>query len=194
MSNLPQDEQLNDELLDPRKGLFNWCIRLLKGLIHSEKKIGDMNGKWAALFRIVLVLVFLGIPALGTWTVWMTKGIWNSQRHIETTIEFENRIDLLEQNAVILERVDKAVSNISKEMREHNDGHPPDIQDRVDKNTDAVKDVKDSVIQLDKTNTEQHNKIYKELGDKVNQIERENSTDHASMKTTLEFIKEKVSK
>jgi len=167
-------------------------LRFFKGMVHSEKKIGEMNGRWAALFRIVLVLLFLSIPTLGTWAMWVTRGIWKTENHIKTTEQFSDRLNVLEKQTIILNRVDKSVQNIRTDLKDLPD--PIETKKYTEHNTESIKTIKDSVILLDKVNTEQHNQIYKDLGEKVNKIERDNATDHAAMKTTLEFIKEKVNK
>ena len=168
------------DIVDPKKTFINSALDLTKGIFHSEKKIGEMNGRWAALFRICLVVVVLGIPSIGGWGLWLTRNAINTEYHLESTVRFEERIDILEQHNVMLERVEKQIEKISKDV----DNLPPaEWRDIINNNTKNDADIKQRIIDLDKSNSAEHSKI-----------EREGAVDRAAIKATLEFIKEKVSK
>lgn len=186
------DTDIIEDMVDPQKGLLYMIVRFFKGLVHSDKKIGEMNGRWAALFRVVLVLLFFAIPAGGTWTMWVTRNIWNVERHVETTAEFESRIDFLEKSSMILERVDKRVEGIDADLKSR--PNPTQVQEQIEENSEAVRGIQEDVLNLDRKNTSEHNDISADMKESLGKIERENSTDHAKMTTTLQFIKEQVSK
>ena len=42
--------------------------------VRPENRIGDLNGKWSALFRFVLILNTIVIPLIIMWASWMTVG------------------------------------------------------------------------------------------------------------------------
>ena len=104
------------DIVDPKKTFINSALGLTKGLFHSDKKIGEMNGRWAALFRICMIVVILGIPSIGGWGLWLTRNAINTEYHLESTVRFEDRIDILEQNNVMLERVAEQIDKISKDV------------------------------------------------------------------------------
>lgn len=198
------DEQQEDldpieDMADPKKGLMFFALRLFKGMFHSDKKIGEMNGKWAALFRVVLVLTFLTIPAVGTWGVWVSRSVWSSQYHREATSEFEKRINVLEQSCTLLNKVDEQVDELADEIKLLPQQLPSkewqeSVDVQVEENAAATQEIKDEIIKLDKTNTSEHSKISAELKESLGEMDKKSSVERASIAATLQFIKEQVSK
>jgi hypothetical protein len=52
----------------------------------ASKLIGELNGKWAILFKAQLTIGALVAPMLITWCVWCTSQIFNVQSQVATFI------------------------------------------------------------------------------------------------------------
>ena len=119
-----------DQMEEINKGFFG-------KLILSDKKIGDLNGKWAAAFKILIILLFLSIPTVIMWGTWITNKAYNLESHIELTEDYGPRLQHLEKKAHEADLRDVRINNI-----EH----------KVDKTGDDV-------VQLEKANATDHTSI-----------------------------------
>lgn len=133
------------DFVEPKKGFMTW----LYGFFVSDKKIGELNGKWAALFKAVLFSLVFVIPTLFTWMIWVTTHVYASQYHIENTVDIEDRI-------VELEKTDAARS---------------DVMRKIEKMEQQLYSLENSVIP---------------------NLDKQNSTEHAKILTTLELILKEV--
>lgn len=106
-----KDEDLED-IIEPKIGVWHW----FKSLFKSDKRIGELNGRWAALFKFVLLMLFLIIPVIGSWGVWITKQVMASQFHAQQTEGYEQRISTLEKfcerNTVSTVQIDNRISKL----------------------------------------------------------------------------------
>ena len=57
----------------------------------TQRRIGEMNGRWALLFKFLLVMVPCSIPLL----VWLTSSAWASNDHIAREHEAKCQIEVL---------------------------------------------------------------------------------------------------
>lgn len=185
------DLDLIENTHDPKKSFISLMLQFFKGIFHSEKKIGEMNGKWAALFRAVLVLLFFTIPTIGTWSIWITRSVWIQQGHMTTTSSFEDRIDTLEKTDVSRAHVSEQLEKINNKI---NQLPPIPWQERINENTKCGVEIKQQILDLDKTNTQEHNRISSELKESISKLDRDSSIERATIITSLEYIKEQVSK
>ena len=98
---------------EPKKGLLNW----INNFVTSNKSIGQLNGKWASAFKLLIMLSFLCIPTFFAWATWVTTTTWNNTNaitNIATYVEhlpppegctpsadWRRRIEVLENNCIM---------------------------------------------------------------------------------------------
>jgi hypothetical protein len=71
------------DITDPKKGLMNCFSGFFKDLFKSENKIGELNGKWAFMLKVVLMLLFVSIPTFFAWGTWVTTSIFEQNTAIQ---------------------------------------------------------------------------------------------------------------
>ena len=54
-------------------------------LFHSNRPIGELNGHWAALLKIILVAVPIMIPIFLTWAIWVTAAVFEGKYHLQAS-------------------------------------------------------------------------------------------------------------
>lgn len=145
-------ETVEKDILEPKKGLFKWFLRLFK----SDKKIGELNGHWAALFKIILFMLLVSIPTFFTWMVWVTNSIYASQYHISDTEKFEQRITELEKTDMT--RADLA-SKIDRLTGRLDTSSPDELKRRVELLEQSFTNLTTKTVELDKNNVADHSKI-----------------------------------
>ncbi len=110
--------------------------------MNQPKRIGDLNGPWALLFRVVLMLVPLSIPLF----VWLVSGVWASNDHIRHTDEVTAQIEKL------MECHKQDMLAVRTELRE--------IDQRIDELPSAVWRERILALEADmKQNTADHTQI-----------------------------------
>jgi hypothetical protein len=135
--------------------------------LEEQQTIGKMNGKWAVLFKTLLVALAFCIPTMFTWGVWVTNSAYASKFHIESTSTLLDRIEFLEKNSVTQPFVIQELSKISKKI----DNLPPlDWRRRVETLENEYEVLSKDIINMDKNNT----------------------SDHVQIKTLLESITKKL--
>ena len=154
-THIKKDEAF-DDIIEPKIGFFNSICKFINNMLSSNKKIGDLNGKWAGLFKFVLILCILVIPSFFTWASWVTAEVFASKysrNHIE---HFEERIVDLEANSKLLSRVENELIKISNKV---DDLPPPDWKRRIEilENQRAIDETR--TIEQYKANQDDHNKI-----------------------------------
>jgi hypothetical protein len=150
---VPKEEFVEDgEFFEPKQSLW----RYLSSFLVSKKKIGELNGKWATLFKFVLLLIIIGVPTLFAWMTWVTSNIYASQYHQLVTQSQEGRMIELETNMKILERVETEISKLSIKM---DNLPPPDWRRRVEILEEGRETNAKKIDALDKNNTTQHTDI-----------------------------------
>lgn len=113
--------------------------RFIGDVLSTEKKIGDLNGKWAVMLKLVVLAATVLSPLILSWTVWVTSNIYSTKHHMIDTEDFRARIVEIEKAATIT---------------------PSQIND-IKKDADELKtDVKT----VRKENAEEHQGILVELG------------------------------
>ena len=60
-----------------------------------EKKIGEMNGRWAILFKTVLVVIPVVNAMFIPWAVWVTTTLWEANFKVEQFQQISNEITRL---------------------------------------------------------------------------------------------------
>jgi len=86
MSLESNDKQQNNKDLDitePKKGLMSCFSGFFSDLFTSDKKIGELNGKWAFMLKVVLMLLFVSIPTFFAWGTWVTTSIFEQNTLIQ---------------------------------------------------------------------------------------------------------------
>lgn len=126
-----------DDIIEPKIGIWHWLLSFFK----SDKRIGDLNGHWAFLFKFILLVMLLVIPTIGTWGIWVTNNVMSAQFHIEQTQQHDIRITTLEKhldrNTVIAQNVEAQIHKLEQVNQDQN-----------------------SIIDsLEKSNTTEHNQI-----------------------------------
>lgn len=113
------DSDLED-VIEPKLGIWHWFTSFFK----SDKRIGELNGHWAFLFKFVLLVLLFIIPTLGTWGVWVTNNVMTTQFHVEQTEQYESRISALEKHNVkaetIAQTLDTQINKLEKVNQEQN--------------------------------------------------------------------------
>ena len=160
---LIDEEDLVEEILEPKTGFWH----SIKRLFISDKKIGDLNGKWAAMLKMVLVIIILIVPTFFAWATWVTNEIFAAKYHRSQTENFGTRLVELETNFKILSRVEAEINKISTKVETL---PPPEWRRRIE-----ILETHDAV--LDKN---------------LNTLEDANSDGHAKILILLEGIKTKV--
>jgi len=81
MSLESNDKQL--DITEPKKGLMSCFFGFFSDLFTSDKKIGELNGKWAFMLKVVLMLLFVSIPTFFAWGTWVTTSIFEQSTSIQ---------------------------------------------------------------------------------------------------------------
>jgi len=108
-------------------------------VFSTEKKIGDLNGKWAVMLKVVVLSSTVLLPVILTWAVWVTTSIFAAQHHQTDTDSFRSRIVEIEK-----------ILTVTPEQIHHNTETLDTIQ----------QDVKESTAE----NSKDHSGIMVELG------------------------------
>lgn len=166
------DTELED-VIEPKIGFFHTLSEFLGGIFHSKHKVGELNGKWAALFKMVLVLVVLIIPTFFAWATWVTNETFATKYHRLQTDDFENRISDLESNIKLLNRVELELSRIFNKI----DSWPTeDWRRRIDILETNQTEASNKLDYSNQKNQDEHNKILVLL---------------EGIKTTVDILKQK---
>lgn len=153
-----EDYKLEDNFetfVEPKKGILRWFF----GLFISDKKIGELNGRWAALFKLVLFIVVVSVPTAITWMLWVTSNIYASQYHIE-------RCDNYEQRLIDLEKTDVSRADLSRQMQVLSDKIETfpnaEWKRRVEFLEQKIETLAIKTNELDKVNSTEHTHIITE--------------------------------
>lgn len=143
MSQQPDNKQdfTTDSIVYTKKTLFD----IIKGIFKSDKTIGELNGRWAAVFKICILLLFMLIPSLFGWGVWATSQI-NKAR-------YETNIIYTYQEKSIADHRDR-IREIENSVNKHSElvTRIPIIENRI-----LEQEMK--INNLDKKNSSDHAKI-----------------------------------
>lgn len=150
---VPKEEFVEDgEFFEPKQGLWKY----FSSLLISKKKIGDLNGKWATMFKVVILLIIVGVPTMMTWMTWVTSNIYAVQYYQSTTEGYAARIIDLETNMKILSRVESEISKLSTKM----DNLPPPEWKRRIEILESGREVNSAnIVTLKDNNTSEHSNI-----------------------------------
>ena len=174
--NIPTEDTI---VKQPKK--HNKILKFIKGIFISDKKIGELNGKWAALFKACMIVGM-------SWCIWVTSVIYQSSYHMDGSSNYEQRLDTLEIIATTevdnLHELQARVETHYTHMTEAIDAlPPPEWQHRIEsvendfKSVEAdIKQISSDVTKVDKQNTAEHNEILISL---------------EGISTILEFLKTK---
>jgi hypothetical protein len=149
----PKDEFVEDgEFFEPKQGLWKY----FSSLLISKKKIGDLNGKWATMFKIVILISIIGVPTMLSWMTWVTSNIYAAQYHQTLTEGYAARIIDLETNMKILSRVESEIGKLSVKM---DNLPPPEWKRRIEILEAGRETNAEHIIALDKNNSTEHSNI-----------------------------------
>jgi len=151
MSNLSQESKKSHPV-----------TRFVGDVLSTERKIGDLNGKWAVMLKMTVLATTVVSPLIIAWAVWVTSNIFAVQHHLLDTNTFRKRI-------VDLEKQDTLTHNEIKVSQE----------DYVELKTDVKK--------LQEINTSEH----KQIGEQMNNNNQVLSIQLTKIQTQLEDIKKK---
>lgn len=146
------DELIDEELLEPKQGLFT----KLSSLLTSDKKVGELNGKWATLFKAVLIVCILVIPTLLGWATWVTTEVFSYRSHEDVTADFNERIQALERTSSSIAKIEKQIDNIILKMDAL---PPPEWKRRIELLESQYATISSQLNDVDKTNTSEHGQI-----------------------------------
>jgi hypothetical protein len=147
-----EDETLED-VIEPKIGIWHWLMSFFK----SDKRIGELNGHWAFLFKFILLVLLFVIPTIGTWGMWVTNEVINAKYHAIQTSAYGDRITKLEEaslkESVVLNHVSNQLTKIESIVTAIS---PPDLTRRIERIEKTADDNNTRLNTLDKNNSEQH--------------------------------------
>jgi hypothetical protein len=124
--------------LDKQNKKSNLVTRFVGDVLSTEKKIGDLNGKWAVMLKMTVLAGTVVAPLIVAWTIWVTSNIFSTQFHVMDTHSFEQRIMEIEKTLTA-------------------------TPERINKNAEALYEVKTEVKDVQKSNATDHQLIMVEL-------------------------------
>jgi hypothetical protein len=142
----------DQEFFEPKLSLW----KHFTSIFVSKKKIGELNGKWAFMFKFVILFVVIGGPTVLGWMTWVNNSLYAMQAYQITTQSHEQRIAELESSMKILARVEVEISRISTKM---DNLPPPDWRRRIEILEDGREQNAVKIETLDTNNTTQHSDI-----------------------------------
>jgi hypothetical protein len=154
-----QQIPFEQEILEPNKTIIDTFFNIVKGPFKSDKKIGDLNGKWAIGLKLVIVLFFVSIPTFATWATWVTGSIYASNNHICDVYELQHdkRITELEKYATLPIKLERELQRLHDKI----DVLPhPEWRRRIELLETQYGESVKSVLQVDKKNAEDHQQIF----------------------------------
>ena len=120
----------------------NVVSRFVGDVLSTEKKIGDLNGKWAVMLKMAVLTSTIVAPLILAWAVWVTSSIFSTQHHIEDTENFRSRIvDIEGQLRVTPEKIQdleedyKELKGDESKLKELNTSEHKDISQQLNSNT-----------------------------------------------------------
>lgn len=66
--------------------------KFVSEVLNTNKPIGELNGKWAVMLKLTILIVSILLPFLMTWGIWVTAHVYSSRHHIISTSSFRNRL------------------------------------------------------------------------------------------------------
>jgi hypothetical protein len=154
---------MSDDVQPREKGAVG---KFVSDVFSTEKRIGDLNGKWAVMLKLVVLFGTVIAPLLLTWAVWVTTNVYSSQYHRQSTAEFEARIAQMERQFVENKVVRDQLANIVSKLQRIT---PDRIEDIEEDYSELKKDVK----QMTNENTAQHQNILIQLSKIQTKLEKE---------------------
>ena len=168
-------DDLVDQIVEEKTGIAS---KILK----SDKKIGELNGKWAAAFKILIIIAFISMPIGITWATWITNRSYNQEHYI---LVMTDNMSKLSQSMTKLTDVaqeallwQKRIVDLENEVAEL---PPDDFELKVDTIEKNVERSRISMISYHQSSTAA-----------IAEIDRENNKDHATILVALEGIKTKL--
>jgi hypothetical protein len=153
INNIEQDTHANiiddieDTILDPKKGIFDF--------LKSKNSIGKLNGYWASLFKLILILTIIGVPTMFSWMVWATSENFANKYNRERTIDIVRTLESLHEDITGYQRnVSNGLQNITL-----NTTRLQELEDRLNKLENEHQITQNKITGLDGKNTEEHTKV-----------------------------------
>jgi len=142
----PTDENIYIE--EPKNGLFYCVNNFLKNMFKQDnKKIGELNGKWAFMLKAVLTLFLILTPTFCGWCIWVTNSIFEQQnQYIEVRSNFNH----------LLEKTNELPPRSGCVPTE-------EWRNRIEKNETKTDKFIEQLYSIDKKNEQDHGKILKLL-------------------------------
>jgi len=100
-----------------------------KGMSMAGQRVGDLNGKWAFMFKAGVVILPVINACFLPWAIWVTTTLWDCSAAIKDGDKIVDRIEVICKE----HQVDMAVVRSEfKEVDQRLDGQPPKVwQDRI---------------------------------------------------------------
>lgn len=116
--------------------------RFVGDVLSTEKKIGDLNGKWAVMLKMTVLVGTVIAPLILAWSVWVTSSIFATTHHIVDTVNFRERIVHMERELSItpdrIKELEKDYSELKtdvKQLKEMNSIEHQNIGKQLNNNT-----------------------------------------------------------
>ena len=106
----------------------------------QHKKVGDLNGMWAFLFRVFLVL----FPLMVAWSIWVTSSMYELKGFAQMGERMTQK-DGLKMKLELLELIDKQVDRLDDKL---NNLPPVDFVKRVDGLEDRLNLLHEVMIEI----------------------------------------------
>ena len=149
-------EEEKEILIDSKKGFFGIICNFLNNLFSSDKKIGALNGKWATMLKICLMVAFISGPPILTWCTLVTKNVFDSSMHFKNKEHFDKKLAEFESNVKIIERIEIQLNKISDKVETL---PPPEWRRRIEILEAEYTKANVEIRSLDKINSIEHGQI-----------------------------------
>lgn len=120
----------------------NAVTRFVGDVLSKEKKIGDLNGKWAVMLKMTILTSTVVAPLILAWVIWVTSNIFATQHHIADTTSFRERIVEVEAEVREIENIQEDYKELKtdvKQSKELNTKEHRDIGKNLNESTQELK-------------------------------------------------------
>lgn len=148
------EEDILDASIEQTRAGF--LVRLLKTIFHSDKKIGELNGSWAAAFKLSVLGLLCLIPTLFGWMIWVSSNIYASQYHINSTYDFARRLEELEKTDITRAHLADQITRLSNRIDDLPDAN---LYKRVETVEGKIEILNNNLKDADKINTAEHTRM-----------------------------------
>jgi hypothetical protein len=123
----------------------NAVTRFVGDILSTDKKIGDLNGKWAVMLKVAVLTGTVVAPLILAWAIWVTSNIFAAQHHFIDTEDFRSRIHIMEGELRVtpekIENLEEDYIELKtdvKQLKDLNTSEHKDISGQLNKNTQEL--------------------------------------------------------